>query len=514
MTKNFVDVNRIRSGPPRSSRAKKPKSDYLEAPLYSAAFPTEEPKAPLAAPKERNIAHSSKMREALLDSEEAKSPNTEDNFGNKESSGNTPNTSASSRMTFISGAFANHGLKGNAEALSQNDSRYEYQRDTLTHQTLKPGRRKHFVENGSLSSMYSAAFAEIIPKSDDYDALSSYPNKSLVSDDSKESYSKRLEALYKNATHKASVGATEIGPGFDFEAAQKKRTSSLSKGQQRPHSDDLAARSTISKEDPNTDKFIGQNSTPYSPILSDINNNQSLPKSAEAPVLYSSLPKDDIESPDTLMSPHYEKDNEKIAFHDMLSQMESALDELYDDDDEESLESSSSTNSTTIPANLSRPYDVNYNDNAYNDDDDYGDDADTDYYEERLYGANFNLKSPKSNSIDERVKLYSAHFDDEKDQKLYAPSSDDHRNYYNVARQGDKRTTETQTTNKNNSEYVIALQERIAWLEHNLEESNQEIKDLNDRVAYLEKAIKILTSMQNREETVRPQSEETPPPHY
>lgn len=63
-------------------------------------------------------------------------------------------------------------------------------------------------------------------------------------------------------------------------------------------------------------------------------------------------------------------------------------------------------------------------------------------------------------------------------------------------------------------EEITKMQERISWLEINLEEANQLIYDLLDRLNKTELQIKYLASMQEDPSAVRPLSEETPPPHY
>lgn len=72
----------------------------------------------------------------------------------------------------------------------------------------------------------------------------------------------------------------------------------------------------------------------------------------------------------------------------------------------------------------------------------------------------------------------------------------------------DKFTPEQQ------QEDMLKMQERIAWLEQNLAETNQLLYDALDRLEKAERIIKILASMQEPESAVRPLSEETPPPHY
>lgn len=61
---------------------------------------------------------------------------------------------------------------------------------------------------------------------------------------------------------------------------------------------------------------------------------------------------------------------------------------------------------------------------------------------------------------------------------------------------------------------INKIQERIAWLEMNLSDSNHIIDNLLDRVDKLERQIRYLASMQETPSAVCPQNEEVPPPHY
>lgn len=61
---------------------------------------------------------------------------------------------------------------------------------------------------------------------------------------------------------------------------------------------------------------------------------------------------------------------------------------------------------------------------------------------------------------------------------------------------------------------LVKMQERIAWLEQNLDDTNQLVYSLLDRLDKAERQIKFLASMQEAPAAVRPMSEETPPPHY
>ncbi|MDO4676743.1 MAG: SlyX family protein [Anaerobiospirillum succiniciproducens] len=58
------------------------------------------------------------------------------------------------------------------------------------------------------------------------------------------------------------------------------------------------------------------------------------------------------------------------------------------------------------------------------------------------------------------------------------------------------------------------MQERLAWMDMTLNDTGKYIDNLLDRVDKLERQIKFLASMQDAPASVRPLSEETPPPHY
>ncbi|MCK0527231.1 MULTISPECIES: hypothetical protein [unclassified Anaerobiospirillum] len=58
------------------------------------------------------------------------------------------------------------------------------------------------------------------------------------------------------------------------------------------------------------------------------------------------------------------------------------------------------------------------------------------------------------------------------------------------------------------------MQERIAWLELSLHENGTFLDEMLRRMDKAEKQIRFLASMQSEPSAVRPESEETPPPHY
>ncbi|SPT67825.1 SlyX [Anaerobiospirillum thomasii] len=61
---------------------------------------------------------------------------------------------------------------------------------------------------------------------------------------------------------------------------------------------------------------------------------------------------------------------------------------------------------------------------------------------------------------------------------------------------------------------LIAMQERIAWLEAANDNLVNRVGMLYDHIDTLERKIQILSSKSSGESAVRPLSEETPPPHY
>lgn len=63
-------------------------------------------------------------------------------------------------------------------------------------------------------------------------------------------------------------------------------------------------------------------------------------------------------------------------------------------------------------------------------------------------------------------------------------------------------------------EDLLKMQERIAWLEQNLEEAYKLIDNLAERLDKAEGYMRYMASLQEAPAAVRPLSEETPPPHY
>lgn len=61
---------------------------------------------------------------------------------------------------------------------------------------------------------------------------------------------------------------------------------------------------------------------------------------------------------------------------------------------------------------------------------------------------------------------------------------------------------------------LIKMQERIAWLEGALQENNQLLEDMAQRLDKAERQIKLLAQLMDTQEHVRPLSEDTLPPHY
>ncbi len=61
---------------------------------------------------------------------------------------------------------------------------------------------------------------------------------------------------------------------------------------------------------------------------------------------------------------------------------------------------------------------------------------------------------------------------------------------------------------------LIKMQERIAWLEGALQENNQLLEDMAQRLDKAERQIKVLAQLMDTQEHVRPLSEDTLPPHY
>lgn len=61
---------------------------------------------------------------------------------------------------------------------------------------------------------------------------------------------------------------------------------------------------------------------------------------------------------------------------------------------------------------------------------------------------------------------------------------------------------------------LLKMQERIAWLEGALQENNQLLEDMAQRLDKVERQIKVLAQLMDTQEHVRPLSEDTLPPHY
>ena len=61
---------------------------------------------------------------------------------------------------------------------------------------------------------------------------------------------------------------------------------------------------------------------------------------------------------------------------------------------------------------------------------------------------------------------------------------------------------------------TLQMQERIAWLENALQENNQLLEDMAQRLAKVERQIKVLAQLADTQEHVRPLSGVPLPPHY
>lgn len=61
---------------------------------------------------------------------------------------------------------------------------------------------------------------------------------------------------------------------------------------------------------------------------------------------------------------------------------------------------------------------------------------------------------------------------------------------------------------------TLKMQERIAWLEGALQENNQLLEEMAQRLDKAERQIKVLAQLADTQEHARPQSEEELPPHY
>ena len=65
-----------------------------------------------------------------------------------------------------------------------------------------------------------------------------------------------------------------------------------------------------------------------------------------------------------------------------------------------------------------------------------------------------------------------------------------------------------------NLRYLIALEEKVAWLEDQLESQGAELSQLYDKLDKLERQFKILYSKVGDPYATRSQKDEVPPPHY
>ena len=61
---------------------------------------------------------------------------------------------------------------------------------------------------------------------------------------------------------------------------------------------------------------------------------------------------------------------------------------------------------------------------------------------------------------------------------------------------------------------LIALEEKVAWLEDQLESQGAELSQLYDKLDKLERQFKILYSKVDDPYATRSQKDEVPPPHY
>lgn len=61
---------------------------------------------------------------------------------------------------------------------------------------------------------------------------------------------------------------------------------------------------------------------------------------------------------------------------------------------------------------------------------------------------------------------------------------------------------------------LIALEEKVAWLEDQLESEGAELSQLYDKLDKLERQFKILYSKVGDPYATRSQKDEVPPPHY
>ncbi len=68
--------------------------------------------------------------------------------------------------------------------------------------------------------------------------------------------------------------------------------------------------------------------------------------------------------------------------------------------------------------------------------------------------------------------------------------------------------------NKSDSETLISLEEKIAWLEDIIDRQSKELSDLYDKMDKLERQFKVLYSKVGDPYATRAQKDEVPPPHY
>ena len=64
------------------------------------------------------------------------------------------------------------------------------------------------------------------------------------------------------------------------------------------------------------------------------------------------------------------------------------------------------------------------------------------------------------------------------------------------------------------NEKLIALEEKIAWLEDQVDSQAKELNDVYDKLDRLERQFKVLYSKVSDPYATRAQKDEVPPPHY
>lgn len=67
---------------------------------------------------------------------------------------------------------------------------------------------------------------------------------------------------------------------------------------------------------------------------------------------------------------------------------------------------------------------------------------------------------------------------------------------------------------KGRSRSIEDLEEKVAWLEAQVDDQGMELKALQDQVRGLEKALRMLASKVSDPYATRSLDEEVPPPHY